>query len=333
QTDQWTFDNFYLSDITKGQPLRYMGYELFHKNCNLLNKFDITVSCFDAFLQTVQQGYAKYDNPYHNVIHATDVLQTVYYLTTKTGLLNWLTDLEVFALLLAAAIHDYEHTGTTNSFLVASGSELALMYNDRSVLENHHISCAFRVITQPEHPILKGFSYEQFREIRCMIIDMVLATDMTTHFQQVEFMKRSLLNPKGIEKIDRTKVLNYILHCADISHPAKSWELHSRWTNLLMNEFFKQGELEHQLGLPYSPLCDKTTTKIPESQVGFINFIVNPLFDIFGEVIDKISHHVMNQNDEEELRKTDTEKPWIQSMRDNHEKWLHQCHDCKRSGK
>lgn len=59
---------------------------------------------------------------------------------------NWLTDLEIFATLVAALIHDYEHTGTTNNFHVMSGSETALLYNDRAVLENHHISASFRYV-------------------------------------------------------------------------------------------------------------------------------------------------------------------------------------------
>jgi len=28
----------------------------------------------------------------------------------------WLTDIEIFAVIVAALIHDYEHTGTTNAF-------------------------------------------------------------------------------------------------------------------------------------------------------------------------------------------------------------------------
>lgn len=54
------------------------------------------------------------------------------------------TDLEIFSLLFAALIHDFEHTGRTNNFHVNVGTELALLYNDRSVLENHHVSAAFR---------------------------------------------------------------------------------------------------------------------------------------------------------------------------------------------
>ena len=60
-----------------------------------------------------------------------------------------MTDLEIFASLVAALIHDYEHTGTTNNFHVMSGSETALLYNDRAVLENHHISASFRYKKNP----------------------------------------------------------------------------------------------------------------------------------------------------------------------------------------
>ena len=57
---------------------------------------------------------------------------------------NWLSDIEILASLIAAMVHDFEHTGTTNNFHVMSGSDTALLYNDRAVLENHHISAAFR---------------------------------------------------------------------------------------------------------------------------------------------------------------------------------------------
>lgn len=57
---------------------------------------------------------------------------------------SWLSDLEIFTCLIAAIIHDYDHSGTTNNFHVNSGSSLAILYNDRAVLENHHISAFFR---------------------------------------------------------------------------------------------------------------------------------------------------------------------------------------------
>ena len=66
----------------------------------------------------------------------------------------------------------------------------------------------------------------------------------------------------------RSKVLCFLLHSADISNPAKPWDIHNRWTTRIMEEFFQQGDREKQLSLPPSPLCDRNTTSIPESQLG-----------------------------------------------------------------
>lgn len=43
---------------------------------------------------------------------------------------------------------------------------------------------------------------------------------------------------------------------------------------IILEEFFRQGDLEASMGLPYSPLCDRHTTHVAESQIGFIDFIV-----------------------------------------------------------
>jgi len=63
--------------------------------------------------------------------------------------------------------------------------------------------------------------------------------------------------------------MSMVLHCADISHPAKEWDLHYRWTSQLLEEFFLQGDMEKKLGLPFSPLCDRNNTLIAESQIGW----------------------------------------------------------------
>lgn len=68
---------------------------------------------------------------------------------------------------------------------------------------------------------------------------MVLATDMSSHFQQIKAMK-NILNHSDNFNADKSKILSLVIHISDISHPAKDWELHSNWTRLLMEEFFRQ---------------------------------------------------------------------------------------------
>lgn len=54
------------------------------------------------------------------------------------------TDLEKFAALFACAVHDVDHPGLSNQFLSTTSNELAILYNDHAVLENHHLATAFK---------------------------------------------------------------------------------------------------------------------------------------------------------------------------------------------
>lgn len=110
-----------------------------------------------------------------------------------------------------------------------------------------------------------------FRELRNMVIEIVLATDMSTHFLQIKTIKNMISLPDGIDKM---KALCLIVHACDISHASKPWELHSRWTEGVLEEFFRQGDLEASMGLPYSPLCDRHTVHVAESQIGKKKFTI-----------------------------------------------------------
>ena len=64
-----------------------------------------------------------------------------------------------------------------------SDSDLAKMYNDITVLENHHAALAFQLTTSDDRVnILKNLDRDSYRLMRQGIIDLVLATDMSKHF-------------------------------------------------------------------------------------------------------------------------------------------------------
>ncbi|XP_038623976.1 calcium/calmodulin-dependent 3',5'-cyclic nucleotide phosphodiesterase 1C isoform X2 [Tachyglossus aculeatus] len=283
--DTWSFDVFTLNDASGDHALKFIFYELLTRY-DLISRFKIPISALVSFVEALEVGYSKHKNPYHNLMHAADVTQTVHYLLYKTGVVNWLTELEIFAIIFSAAIHDYEHTGTTNNFHIQTRSDTAILYNDRSVLESHHVSAAYRLLQEDEEMnILSNLSKEDWREFRTLVIEMVMATDMSCHFQQIKAMKSALQQP---EEIDKPKALSLMLHTADISHPAKAWDLHHRWTMSLLEEFFQQGDKEAELGLPFSPLCDRKSTMVAQSQVGFIDFIVEPTFTVLTDMTEKI---------------------------------------------
>ncbi|XP_034147484.1 calcium/calmodulin-dependent 3',5'-cyclic nucleotide phosphodiesterase 1A isoform X1 [Esox lucius] len=283
--DKWSFDVFALNEASGDHALKFIFYELLTRY-DLICRFKIPVSAVVSFVEALEVGYSKHKNPYHNLMHAADVTQTIHYLLLKTGMVHWLTELEIFALIFAAAVHDYEHTGTTNNFHIQTRSDSAILYNDRSILESHHVSAAYRLLQDDdEMNIFYNLSKDDWRELRALVVEMVLATDMSCHFQQVKHMKNFLQQPEGI---DKPKALSLLLHAADISHPAKTWDLHHRWTASLLEEFFRQGDKEAELGLPFSPLCDRKSTMVAQSQIGFIDFIVVPTFTVLTDMTEKI---------------------------------------------
>nr|XP_044991557.1 calcium/calmodulin-dependent 3',5'-cyclic nucleotide phosphodiesterase 1C isoform X3 [Jaculus jaculus] len=291
--DTWSFDVFSLNEASGDHALKFIFYELLTRY-DLISRFKIPISALVSFVEALEVGYSKHKNPYHNLMHAADVTQTVHYLLYKTGVANWLTELEIFAIIFSAAIHDYEHTGTTNNFHIQTRSDPAILYNDRSVLENHHLSAAYRLLQEDEEMnILINLSKDDWREFRTLVIEMVMATDMSCHFQQIKAMKTALQQPEAIEK---PKALSLMLHTADISHPAKAWELHHRWTMSLLEEFFRQGDREAELGLPFSPLCDRKSTMVAQSQVGFIDFIVEPTFTVLTDMTEKIVSPLIDES-------------------------------------
>lgn len=54
-----------------------------------------------------------------------------------------------------------------------AGSELALMYNDASVLENHHLAVGFKLLQEENCDIFQNLSKKQKESLRKMVIDMV----------------------------------------------------------------------------------------------------------------------------------------------------------------
>eukprot|EP00128_Syssomonas_multiformis_P010928 Colp12_sorted_trinity150504_noHs@31856 len=87
-------------------------------------------------------------------------------------------------------------------------------------------------------------------------------------------------------------VLEVAIKCSDVSNPAKPRNLCLKWTELIMEEFFRQGDEEARRGIPVSMFMDRMTTNVPKCQVGFIEFIVGPMYDVWLRLFDEEDQHV-----------------------------------------
>uniref|UniRef100_A0A1I7W8S3 3',5'-cyclic-nucleotide phosphodiesterase n=1 Tax=Heterorhabditis bacteriophora TaxID=37862 RepID=A0A1I7W8S3_HETBA len=138
----------------------------------------IPLHALENYLHALEQGYSKHNNPYHNVVHAADVTQSSHFMLSQTGLANSLGDLELLAVLFGALIHDYEHTGHTNNFHIQSGSHFALLYNDRSVLENHHVSSCFRLMKEDDKNIFLHLTRDEYRWVVLFLLIFNITTNI-----------------------------------------------------------------------------------------------------------------------------------------------------------
>ena len=105
-----------------------------------------------------------------------------------------------------------------------------------------------------------------------------------------------------------SQVLQCLIHCADLSNPAKPVDIAVEWATRVMEEQFRQGDEEKRLGLDIGPLCDRDSvcieqcqvgdqnyghlnevlmysTHVPHSQVTFIDYFLHPLWETWAELV------------------------------------------------
>uniref|UniRef100_A0A672KFP2 Phosphodiesterase n=1 Tax=Sinocyclocheilus grahami TaxID=75366 RepID=A0A672KFP2_SINGR len=289
--NKWGLNVFKVSEFSGNRPLTVMMHTIFQER-DLLKTFKIPLDTFITYLMTLEDHYHA-DVAYHNNIHAADVTQSTHVLLSTPALEAVFTDLEILAAIFASAIHDVDHPGVSNQFLINTNSELALMYNDSSVLENHHLAVGFKLLQEENCDIFQNLTKKQRQSLRKMVIDIVLATDMSKHMNLLADLKTMVETKKvtssGVLLLDnysdRIQVLQNMVHCADLSNPTKPLQLYKQWTDRIMEEFFSQGDRERERGMEISPMCDKHNASVEKSQVGFIDYIVHPLWETWADLV------------------------------------------------
>lgn len=163
----------------------------------------------------------------------------------------------------------------------------------------------------PLHQFYENMSKDNVSYFRQCVIECVLATDLTKNMswlsaisgmlnvEKLQYRDTTIINAESVDsntnfhnqKLSKSVRMQLALKCADIGHPARSLALHLKWSNLVTEEFFIQGDLERAQGMRISPLCDRelqTQNLLPQGQIGFINFVCKPLFDVLAAVCDDV---------------------------------------------
>ncbi|CAE7224199.1 PDE9A [Symbiodinium natans] len=244
------------------------------------------------FIAAIQSRYLN--NPFHNFSHGLDVLAEARLYLHSIKSYTLLSEVTVFWFLIAALGHDVGHLGVNNQFLVETSHVLALRYNDKSVLENMHCKLVFEVLSEARNNVLEVLDKADYKTARSGIVEVILGTDMVRHSEDVKAMSivyamhqevfesaqedpSQLSHALQEDNKSRLKVLSSLLHTADISNPMKPWAICQHLADLCLEEFFAQGDKEKELGIPVQMLNDRDKVNRPNSQVGFIEFVIAPL--------------------------------------------------------
>ncbi|XP_055925440.1 high affinity cAMP-specific and IBMX-insensitive 3',5'-cyclic phosphodiesterase 8B-like isoform X4 [Argiope bruennichi] len=299
---EWHYDVFEIERVTEKRPLLWVGMAVFasFNSCNILSCDE---SVLRNWLTLMESNY--HPNPYHNSTHAADVLQATAYFLKKPRLKAIFDPIDEIVSLVAAVIHDVDHPGRNSAFLCNTGSELAILYNDLSVLESHHSALAFRLTIGNETAnIFHNVNKDSYKEMRRSIIDMVLATEMTKHFEHlskfvnvftksVEAEEDESLEPASPDLSAMSTPENIVLvkriliKCADVSNPARPLNSCKEWASRIAEEYMSQTDEEKSKGLPIvMPAFDRTKCSIPKSQMGFTDYFVNDMFDAWDAFCD-----------------------------------------------
>ena len=254
-----------------------------YTDLGLLAQFKIPIGEFTNLIKRCKDGYAT-QNPYHNFRHAFDACHVVYLMLASTDAGTYLGAIDFFVLLTAAIFHDYGHNARNNYFHAITCSDLAIMYNNVSILENFSAASTFRVMQRMGCNILVGLCGSEKKQFRNKLISIILDTDAKQHFVLLTRFSYALQK----QTITKTLLCSVLLHAADISNPARPFSLALKWAEAIQEEFFSQGDAERELGLPISPFMNRNDENLPRMQKAFIDSVVSPLFGSLGKMFPSI---------------------------------------------
>jgi hypothetical protein len=276
--DLCTWD-FNVMNIKDPKLLRRVVFQLFSLALNF-EEIRVETKVFLDYLKEVSSHYR--DVIFHNFYHATCVTHITFMLVRETEDVITLPKTLRFGLLLSALVHDIHHPGNTNLFEINNKSELAIIYNDQSVLENHHCATAFRLMNRPGLNVLGSMNVDDQRDVRKLMVGAIMATDMSKHADLMEETSVRANHPYTWNPNELTEQIFYAkitLHAADLSNPTRMFPVAFEWAKRIAAEFNEQTKLETAAGLPVLNFMVATDEiAIVKNELSFSTYVVAPMW-------------------------------------------------------
>eukprot|EP00939_MAST-03C_sp_MAST-3C-sp1_P001530 g1530.t1 len=359
----WTnFDIFeYASTNTKGHMFTELFGTIFGMRFDVIEPLNISPT---SICQMLGYAQASYEDPlgkpngFHNALHAADTMvaaAAIFVEVSKFAInARQICPEMVYALGVAALLHDYRHPGVQNGFIKNSRHPVALRYAGDACLERMHSAEAMELLAREGCLPCDSEAFETFRYL---CTEMILGTHFTRGVKtmnEVEMAYAQLRRQSSTRKtVSATRMflnavvpvsaspvspsvspavspaenpilpekalcsmLCFIVQCADVSYSAKPLKIHQRWAVMAKEEFLEQGRLEKQLKLPISSMCDINCVDTwPKTMKGFVKYYAAPKFRVLSSVC------VWNASDDFIMRGTATCLQWTSLTSKNNNFW------------
>lgn len=255
--------------------------------------------CLKRFLLHVLVNYRS--NSYHNFCHGVDVFQTVWFLLKSMQDDFPTSDLERFSILIAALAHDIGHFGFKDKYVIESEHPLALIYNDRSPIENFHCLVLFSILQDRNCWFGVHWDGSMKRKFRRIVSSLILATDMAHHFDYLAQFRVCTISTNNsdddgktgaggccscnpyftlIPSDERLLTMILLIKASDLCNVIRPFPIAEQWGCCLQTEFYHQGDWERYLGIDCPIYDDRHKDNFARSQVSFLENVALPLYDI-----------------------------------------------------
>ncbi|CAH0521456.1 unnamed protein product [Peronospora belbahrii] len=274
-----------LEEFMPGNVVVFVGMLIFQSiDCD---EDFVDLSVMPSFLRHIQERYDG-NIPFHNATHAADVMHTLFMMLWNTSLGDKISQHNQIGALLAAVMHDVEHVGLTNDFLIKTCHPIAQEYPTKAPMESKHMDLALQAVLDRQFGILSKLTPVYQQEVLDVIRETISATALIYQPDLLAEINNTTIDEWKMLEVDDTvlpqhlqvRALRIAMHVSDISQTMKPFANHKKWVFRLNDELYKQGELDAREQLRVSPwFCFRdswTFGKFLGSQVCFLKQMALP---------------------------------------------------------
>jgi hypothetical protein len=298
------------------------------------------------------------DNSFHNFEHASHVTQSVsklmsrivtsddidykdlqYKKKSSVSQLHKYTfgitsdPITQFACTFSALIHDVDHPGLPNATLVKEGTDIAKLYDYKSVAEQNSVELAWNLLMEDQFQELRALIYtnqEELVRFRQLVVNAVMATDIadkelaelrrdrwdkafhgdeelgqdsrSSLFEEDPSASTFNISPSVSEESNRkaTIVIEHLIQASDVAHTMQHWHVYIKWNEKLFHEMYRAYEEGRADNDPSEGWY--------QGELGFFDFYIIPLAKklkecgVFGVSSDEYLNYAEANRHEWELK-------------------------------